>query len=80
MSVNPGFGGQTFIDFTLDKINALAKIKAANNYHYLIEVDGGINAETGLLCKNHGADILVAGSYIFNSDDRKKRIETLKLL
>ena len=80
MSVNPGFGGQTFIDFTLDKINALAKIKAANNYHYLIEVDGGINAETGLLCKNHGADILVAGSYIFNSDDRKKRIRTLKLL
>ena len=68
MSVEPGFGGQSFIEESLDKIKKLKEIIVSNNYDTLIEVDGGINDETGLLCKKAGADVLVAGSYIFNGD------------
>lgn len=80
MSVNPGFGGQTFIPASLKKIRALKNYRIENNLNFLIEVDGGINAETGKLCQEHGADILVAGNYIFTSKDRKKAIESLKVL
>lgn len=80
MSVNPGFGGQSFIDFSLDKIKQLRKIKEEKNLSYLIEVDGGINDKTGKLCKDSGADILVSGSYIFHSKDKKMCIEVLKAL
>ena len=73
MSVEPGFGGQSFM------MNALDKIRYFNEreHNYLIEVDGGINAETGRLCVDAGVDVLVAGSYIFNADNRKARIDSL---
>jgi ribulose-phosphate 3-epimerase len=77
MSVEPGFGGQSFITGALDKIKALRKEIDINSYATLIEVDGGINKETGLLCKEAGVDVLVAGSYIFGHDI-KERIESLK--
>ncbi|WP_027090570.1 ribulose-phosphate 3-epimerase [Thomasclavelia saccharogumia] len=78
MSVEPGFGGQEFNPIALDKISTLAKLKKDHQYHYLIEVDGGINEITAKQCRQAGADVLVAGSYIFNSDDYAKAIESLK--
>ena len=78
MSVEPGFGGQKFNPQALEKITQLAKLKETNNYHYLIEVDGGINETTAPLCKEAGVDVLVAGSYIFGSDDYVKAIESLR--
>ncbi len=77
MSVEPGFGGQGFMPSALNKIAWLKEAKDANNYSYLIEVDGGINFETGKQCKEAGADILVAGSYLFNKNDQKERIAGL---
>ena len=73
MTVNPGFGGQKFIPEMLQKIKDLRKI----NPNIEIEVDGGINAETGKLVKEAGANVLVAGSYIF-SGNYKEKIESLK--
>ena len=78
MSVEQGFGGQEFNPIALDKISNLAKLKKDHQYHYLIEVDGGINEITAKQCRQAGADVLVAGSYIFNSDDYAKAIESLK--
>ena len=78
MSVEPGFGGQSFISSALDKIAYLRKAADENSYKYLIEVDGGINAETGKLCKAAGVDVLVAGSYLFGHEDIKERIEGLR--
>ena len=78
MSVEPGFGGQKFNPIAVDKIKKLASLKQDNNYNYLIEVDGGINETTAKLCHQAGVDVLVAGSYIFNSDDYTKAIESLK--
>lgn len=76
MSVEPGFGGQSFMSGSLDKIKALTSLKKEN--HFLIEVDGGINEKTGQQCKEVGADVLVAGSYVFHANDRKKAIDSLK--
>ena len=73
MTVNPGFGGQKFIPKMLQKIKDLRKI----NQNIDIEVDGGINAETVKLVKEAGANVLVAGSYIF-SGNYKEKIESLK--
>ena len=78
MSVEPGFGGQSFISSALDKIAYLRKAADENGYKYLIEVDGGINEETGKLCKDAGVDVLVAGSYLFGHYDIKERIEGLR--
>ena len=78
MSVEPGFGGQKFNDSALEKISWLASQKETNDYHYLIEVDGGINKQTAKLCRDAGADVLVAGSYIFGSDDYLQKIDSLK--
>lgn len=78
MSVEPGFGGQSFIPSALDKIEFLRKEIDNNNYNCLIEVDGGINKETGEMCKKAGVDILVAGSYLFGKEDILERIEDLK--
>ncbi|MBA4336373.1 ribulose-phosphate 3-epimerase [bacterium] len=74
MSVEPGFGGQSFMPSALDKIKWLRE-KAPN---LDIAVDGGINEETAKLCKEAGANILVAGSYIFKAKDRLKAIESLR--
>lgn len=78
MSVNPGFGGQSFINNTLKKIAELNKIRNDNNYKFLIEVDGGINIKNCDMVKKNGADILVSGSGVFGEKDRKKAIEILK--
>ncbi|CCV63985.1 Ribulose-phosphate 3-epimerase [Alteracholeplasma palmae J233] len=80
MSVEPGFGGQKFMASSLDKMQYFSELKKKNNYNYEIEVDGGVNLETGLLCAKNGATILVAGSYLFNMEDRKKGIEGLACL
>ncbi len=68
MSVEPGFGGQSFIESSIDKIKELKNMIIDCGSKALIEVDGGINDVTGKLCKEAGADVLVAGSYIFNGD------------
>ncbi|MRI85355.1 ribulose-phosphate 3-epimerase [Fundicoccus ignavus] len=78
MTVNPGFGGQSFIESTLTKIAKLKALREEHQYHYEIEVDGGVNAETGRKCLDAGADVLVAGSYIFNQTDRKAAIDSLR--
>ena len=78
MSVEPGFGGQSFISSALNKISYLRKVVDDNGYQCLIEVDGGINAETGKLCREAGVDVLVAGSYLFGHDDLKERMEALR--
>ena len=71
MSVEPGFGGQSFIPNALDKISYLKDMKNKNGYNYEIEVDGGINKETSKMCVDAGVDVLVAGTYIYNNKDRK---------
>lgn len=78
MTVNPGFGGQAFIPSCLDKIKQLADLRQERGYQYEIEVDGGVNEETGALCLEAGADILVAGSYIFGASDRAQAIASLR--
>lgn len=69
MSVEPGYGGQKFMESSLDKISKLKKIINENNYDIKISVDGGINLETGEMCLDAGADILVSGSYVINNID-----------
>ncbi len=78
MSVNPGFGGQTFIHETLSKIEEIDFIRKENNYQFELQVDGGVNVETAKLCVDAGADVLVAGSAVFNQSDRKKAIQDIK--
>lgn len=78
MTVNPGFGGQAFIPATLDKVRQLADLRQKNGYNYLIEVDGGVNDKTAADCLAAGADILVAGSYVFGHSDPVQAIQTLK--
>ena len=78
MSVEPGFGGQSFIPEALDKISYLRKIIDLNGYLCLVEVDGGINEITAKLCREAGVDILVAGSYLFGNDDIEERMESLR--
>lgn len=77
MSVEPGFGGQSFIPKALDKIKYLKNQKDENGYHYLIEVDGGINNVTSVPAIRAGVDVLVAGSYIFGGSI-KENIAKLK--
>ena len=78
MTVNPGFGGQSFIYETLPKIKQLYELRQKNNYNFEIEVDGGVNETTAKLCTDAGADVLVAGSAVFNQKDRKKAIEAIR--
>ena len=68
MSVNPGYGGQSFMEESVGRIQRLRKEIDAHQHSVLIEVDGGINAETGLKVAQAGADVLVAGSYVFKND------------
>lgn len=74
MTVNPGFGGQKFIDSVMPKVVKLKELKPK----LLIEIDGGVNDQTSKLCKAAGADVLVAGNYVFGSLDRKVAIESLR--
>ncbi|MGG5342719.1 ribulose-phosphate 3-epimerase [Enterococcus sp. AZ192] len=78
MTVNPGFGGQSFIESSLDKIAQLKEWKDTKGYTYDIEVDGGIEPETARRCKEAGANVFVAGSYIYNSESPKDRIAALR--
>ena len=77
MSVNPGFGGQDFIPFTLEKIKAVKKMLSRAGEAALIEVDGGVKIENAKKIADAGADILVMGSAFFKSDDYAKTMETL---
>lgn len=79
MTVNPGFGGQKFITQMVDKVAELYQIKTYNNSNFKIEVDGGINSQTIAQVKKAGADIAVAGSYVFDKQASiQERIASLK--
>lgn len=80
MSVNPGFGGQKFIPHTTDKVKRLRALITETGSQALIEVDGGVNLETGRLLAQAGADVLVAGSYIFGADDPPEASSLLSAL
>lgn len=80
MSVNPGFGGQKFIPHTLAKVRELRDLIERANTETLIEVDGGVNLETGKLLREAGADVLVAGSFVFKSAHPEETILQLKNL
>lgn len=78
MSVKPGKGGQKFMEEILYKIETLKELREQNGYHYVINVDGGINEETAKLVKEAGADMVVSGSYVCKSDDYNQRIESIR--
>lgn len=80
MSVNPGFGGQKYIPNTTQKVRQLKSMIQEKNSECLIEVDGGVNYETGKQLIEAGADVLVAGSFVFNSEDPKETIHRLMTL
>lgn len=80
MSVNPGFGGQKFIEHSVEKVVALKNMILRKNAQTLIEVDGGVNLETGKRLVEAGADVLVAGNFVFASDDPVQTIRRLKRL
>ena len=77
MSVEPGFGGQKFMESALDKIAFLKKYKEEHNLNYIIEVDGGINCDTAKKVSDAGCDMVVAGTYLFNND-MKELIKEIK--
>lgn len=76
MTVEPGFGGQSFMPDCAEKIKYIRA--NSNNKNLRVEVDGGINSDTAKICKNFGADTLVAGSYVYGSSDIKKAIQSLR--
>ena len=78
MTVNPGFGGQSFIEQCINKIEQLNQLKHENNLTFDIEVDGGINDQTSKVCIEQGATMLVTGSYFFKQDNYAQVTETLK--
>ena len=78
MSVNPGFGGQTFIENTIQKVKRLRKMIDDAGTDTLIEVDGGVNAKTAPILVKAGVDVLVSGSYVFKSSDPLSTIKSLK--
>jgi ribulose-phosphate 3-epimerase len=77
MTVEPGFGGQAFMPEAAEKVAELKKVLRGNQRQIPIAVDGGINAETGRICREAGADVLIAGSYVFGADDRAAAIASL---
>ncbi len=78
MSVNPGFGGQSFIENTYQKVADLKELINRKNAKTLIEIDGGVNADNAKKLIDHGADVLVAGSFVFKSADPTETIKKLK--
>lgn len=80
MSVNPGFGGQSFIENTYKKIVQLKEIITRNNATTLIEIDGGVTDKNASKLSEHGADVLVAGSFVFKSENPLQTISALKNL
>lgn len=80
MSVNPGYGGQTFIEHTVEKTRQLREMIDRKGLNTLIEIDGGVNLETGKRLLEAGADVLVAGSFVFKAPDPNVIIKELKML
>ncbi len=80
MSVNPGFGGQSFIENTYEKVQKLKALITSKGASTLIEIDGGVTSVNAKALKDAGADVLVAGSFVFKSEDPSKTIKTLKEL
>ena len=80
MSVNPGFGGQKFIENTIAKVKRLRRMISESGSHALIEVDGGVNAQTAPRLAEAGVDVLVSGSYIFAAENPQQVISQLKSL
>lgn len=80
MTVNPGFGGQKFIEHSIDKVRRLKELILKTGSHALIEVDGGVNGETAPRLVEAGVDVLVAGSYVFGAENPETRIKELKNL
>ncbi|MDE6721886.1 MAG: ribulose-phosphate 3-epimerase [Bacteroidaceae bacterium] len=80
MTVNPGFGGQKFIDNSIQKVRRLRQLIQQTNSHALIEVDGGVNGNTAPRLVEAGVDVLVAGSYVFSAENPEERIKELKKL
>jgi ribulose-phosphate 3-epimerase len=80
MSVNPGFGGQSFIENTYDKVVALKELITRKGASTIIEIDGGVTSKNAKQLADAGADVLVAGSYVFKSEDPTKTITDLKAL
>ncbi|MCL5247582.1 ribulose-phosphate 3-epimerase [Cellulophaga sp. 20_2_10] len=80
MSVNPGFGGQSFIENTYDKVKALKELITRKNASTLIEIDGGVTSKNAKALVDAGADVLVAGSFVFKSDNPTETIKNLKEL
>lgn len=78
MTVNPGFGGQAFIESVVPKISALSQLRQDRQLDFEIEIDGGVNAETAKHCIDAGADVLVAGSAIYNQPDYKAAIDSIR--
>lgn len=78
MTVNPGFGGQKFIEGVLPKIRQVKELVDKKGLSVEIEVDGGVNEETARKCVEAGANVLVAGSAIYNESDRKQAIEKIR--
>lgn len=78
MSVEPGFGGQKFMESSLPKISYYSKKKAENGYSYLIEVDGGVGAANAHIVREAGVEVIVAGSAVFKAADRTAAIEAIK--
>lgn len=79
MSVNPGFGGQSFIESVIPKAKKLSAMRDKINPNCLIEVDGGVSNKNIQMLKDAGVDIVVAGSYVFNHKDKKEAIASLKI-
>jgi ribulose-phosphate 3-epimerase len=80
MTVNPGFGGQKFIEHSIEKVKKLKALIQQTGSHALIEVDGGVNGDTGKRLVEAGVDVLVAGSYVFRAENPTERIKELKNL
>ena len=80
MSVNPGFGGQSFIENTYDKVIALKELITRKGASTIIEIDGGVTSKNAKQLADAGADVLVAGSYVFKSENPTKTITDLKAL
>ena len=78
MSVNPGFGGQKFIENTYRKTEMLSEWRSKNGYDFLIEIDGGVNAGNAKKLVDSGADVLVAGNFVFSSENPSQTISDLK--
>ena len=78
MSVEPGFGGQSFMEHVLDKVKSLKEYRDTHHLHYLINIDGGVKGVNKQLCWDAGCDMMVSGSYLVKASDRKEAVRSLQ--